>query len=42
MHVHDIEPDTWAEHKPLVHGFVDYPRLVAKLAQAQLPRTARM
>ncbi len=31
MHVHDIEPDTWAEHKPLVHGFVDYPRLVAKL-----------
>ncbi len=31
MHVHDIEPATWAEHKPLVHGFVDYPRLVAKL-----------
>lgn len=31
MHVHDIEPGTWAEHKPLVHGFVDYPRLVAKL-----------
>lgn len=31
MHVHDIEPDTWAEHKPLIHGFVDYPRLVAKL-----------
>ncbi len=31
MHVHDIEPSTWAEHKPLVHGFVDYPRLVAKL-----------
>lgn len=31
MHVHDIEPDTWAEHKPLVHGFVDYPRLLAKL-----------
>ncbi len=31
MHVHDIEPDTWAEHKPLVHGFVDYPRLIAKL-----------
>ena len=31
MHVHDIEPDTWAEHKPLIHGFVDYPRLIAKL-----------
>ena len=33
FHVHDIEPDTWAEHKPLVHGFVDYPRLIAKLRQ---------
>lgn len=33
MHVHDIEPDTWAEHKPLVHGFVDYPRLIAKLRE---------
>ncbi len=33
MHVHDIEPDTWAEHKPLVHGFVDYPRLIRKLRQ---------
>ena len=33
MHVHDIEPNTWAEHKPLVHGFVDYPRLIAKLRQ---------
>ena len=33
MHVHDIEPDTWAEHKPLVHGFVDYPRLIAKLSE---------
>ena len=31
FHVHDIEPDTWAEHKPLIHGFVDYPRLVRKL-----------
>ena len=35
MHVHDIEPDTWAEHKPLVHGFVDYPRLIAKLRQIE-------
>lgn len=33
MHVHDIEPNTWAEHKPLVHGFVDYPRLIAKLRE---------
>lgn len=31
FHVHDIEPNTWADHKPLVHGFVDYPRLIAKL-----------
>ncbi len=31
LHIHDIEPDTWAEHKPLVHGFVDYPRLIAAL-----------
>ena len=33
MHVHDIEPNTWAEHKPLIHGFVDYPRLIAKLRE---------
>ena len=31
MHVHDIEPTTWDEHKPLIHGFVDYPRLIATL-----------
>ena len=31
LHIHDIEPDTWAEHKPLIHGFVDYPRLIAAL-----------
>jgi len=31
FHVHDIEPDTWAEHKPLIHGFIDYPRLIKKL-----------
>ncbi len=31
FHVHDIEPNTWAEHQPLVHGFVDYPRLFAEL-----------
>ncbi|MCP5113480.1 MAG: sugar phosphate isomerase/epimerase [bacterium] len=33
LHVHDIEPDTWKEHKPLIHGFVDYPRLLAKLGE---------
>lgn len=32
LHIHDIEPATWAEHKPLIHGFVDYPRLLRKLA----------
>lgn len=26
-HVHDVDPATWIEHKPLVHGFVDYARL---------------
>ncbi|MFN7920349.1 MAG: sugar phosphate isomerase/epimerase family protein [Bryobacteraceae bacterium] len=31
LHVHDIDPATWQEHKPLVHGFVDYPRLFATL-----------
>jgi len=31
FHVHDIEPQTWAEHKPLIHGFVDYPQLFARL-----------
>ena len=31
LHVHDIDPATWVEHKPLQHGFVDYPRLFAQL-----------
>lgn len=31
LHIHDIQPDTWDEHKPLIHGFVDYPRLLASL-----------
>ncbi|MBI1788914.1 MAG: sugar phosphate isomerase/epimerase [Acidobacteria bacterium] len=31
FHVHDIDPPTWDEHKPLIHGFVDYPRLFAAL-----------
>lgn len=35
MHIHDIEPATWAEHKPLIHGFVDYPRLIAKLREIE-------
>ena len=34
-HVHDIEPATWAEHKPLVHGFVDYPSLIAALRKIE-------
>jgi len=33
LHVHDIDPATWVEHKPMVHGFVDYPRLFAKLRE---------
>lgn len=33
FHVHDIEPETWQEHKPLIHGFVDYPRLIGKLRE---------
>ena len=33
LHIHDIEPATWSEHKPLIHGFVDYPRLIAKLRE---------
>ena len=37
LHVHDIEPGTWREHKPLVHGFIDYPRLLAKLREIQYP-----
>ena len=31
VHVHDIDPATWVEHKPMVHGFVDYPRLFSTL-----------
>ncbi len=31
FHIHDIEPATWAEHRPLGTGFVDYPRLFALL-----------
>jgi len=31
FHIHDIEPATWAEHKPLGTGFVDYQRLFALL-----------
>ncbi|MCA9123436.1 MAG: sugar phosphate isomerase/epimerase [Planctomycetaceae bacterium] len=31
LHIHDIQPATWREHQPLIHGFVDYPRLIAKL-----------
>jgi len=31
LHIHDIDPKTWAEHKPLECGFVDYPRLLEAL-----------
>ena len=31
LHVHDIEPATWKEHRPIGTGFVDYPRLFRKL-----------
>jgi sugar phosphate isomerase/epimerase len=31
LHVHDIEPETWKEHKPFGTGFVDYPRLIRAL-----------
>ncbi len=34
FHVHDIDPQTWQEHKPLVHGFVDYPGLAAALRKS--------
>ncbi|MBM3725851.1 MAG: sugar phosphate isomerase/epimerase [Acidobacteria bacterium] len=27
LHVHDIDPATWQEHRPMGTGFVDYPRL---------------
>lgn len=31
FHVHDIDPATWQEHRPIGTGFVDYPRLFALL-----------
>ena len=33
LHIHDIEPETWKEHKPLIYGFIDYPRLIRRLRQ---------
>ena len=33
LHVHDIDPQTWQEHRPLGTGFVDYPRLFALLGR---------
>lgn len=35
LHVHDIDPETWVEHKPMMYGFVDYPRLFAKLREVE-------
>jgi sugar phosphate isomerase/epimerase len=34
LHVHDIDPETWQEHKPMQHGFVDYPRIFEALTKA--------
>lgn len=31
FHVHDIDPATWKEHKPIGLGVIDYPRLFKKL-----------
>ncbi|MBK5293957.1 MAG: sugar phosphate isomerase/epimerase [Acidobacteriia bacterium] len=33
LHVHDIDPATWKEHKPFGTGFIDYPRLITKLRE---------
>jgi sugar phosphate isomerase/epimerase len=33
LHVHDIDPVTWVEHKPMVHGFVDYPGIFGALRE---------
>lgn len=33
FHVHDIDPQTWAEHKPIGTGFVDYRRLFKRLRE---------
>ena len=31
LHIHDIDPQTWQEHRPLGTNFVDFPRLFALL-----------
>ena len=33
LHVHDIDPTTWKEHRPMSTGFIDYPRLIGKLRE---------
>jgi len=33
LHIHDIDPKTWKEHKPLIHGFIDYPRMIRRLRE---------
>lgn len=33
FHIHDVEPESWREHKPLIHGFIDYPRLIERLRE---------
>jgi sugar phosphate isomerase/epimerase len=33
FHVHDVDPKTWKDHRPLGTGVVNYPRLLRKLKQ---------
>ena len=33
FHIHDVEPKTWKEHKPLIYDFIDYPRLIRRLRE---------
>jgi sugar phosphate isomerase/epimerase len=35
--VQDIDPATRAEHKPMVHGFADYPRIFNALHEVRYP-----
>ncbi len=33
FHIHDVEPNTWREHKPLIYGFIDYSRFIRRLRE---------
>lgn len=37
LHVHDIDPSLWREHRPIGFGVIDYPRLFRLLQQHQYP-----